>query len=112
MWAELPRFKFFANEDSTVFLFFLSAIASEAQVYVGPIAGRQLVLEPQPNQRILLLLRYELGHSFLSRTSEPDVVNFSVALSGLGLRWDTLTQASAFATACAVIFRPFRPYFP
>jgi hypothetical protein len=39
---------------------------------------------------------------------EPDVVNFSVALSGLGLRWDTLTQASAFA----VIFRPFRPYFP
>lgn len=27
-----------------------------------------MVFEPRPNQRMLLMLRYELGHSFLSRT--------------------------------------------
>jgi hypothetical protein len=33
-----------------------------------------VVFEPQPHQRILLLLRYELGHSFLSRSGEGTFV--------------------------------------
>lgn len=33
-----------------------------------------LVFEPQTNQRILVMLRYELGHSFLSRTSNGTFV--------------------------------------
>lgn len=33
-----------------------------------------LVFEPAPNQRILVMLRYELGHSFLSRTGKGTFV--------------------------------------
>ena len=39
------------------------------RVQLGLNVASGVVLEPQPNQRILVLLRYELGHSFLSRTS-------------------------------------------
>ena len=40
------------------------------RVQLGLNLASGLVFEPQPNQRILVLLRYELGHSFLSRTSD------------------------------------------
>ena len=39
------------------------------RVQLGLNIASGIVFEPQPNQRILVLLRYELGHTFLSRTS-------------------------------------------
>ena len=42
-------------------------VAEPNRVQLGLNVASGVVLEPQPNQRILILLRYELGHSFLSR---------------------------------------------
>lgn len=42
--------------------------ANRLQLGLNVASG--VVFEPQPNQRILVLLRYELGHSFLSSSSE------------------------------------------
>lgn len=44
-------------------------VAEPNRIQLGLNLATGLVLEPQPHQRILLLLRYELGHSFLSRDS-------------------------------------------
>lgn len=44
-------------------------VAEPNRVQLGLNFATGLVLEPMPNQRVLLLLRYELGHSFLSRDS-------------------------------------------
>lgn len=43
---------------------------SEAnRIQLGLNVATGLVFEPQPHQRILVMLRYELGHSFLSKTN-------------------------------------------
>jgi hypothetical protein len=42
-------------------------VAEPNRIQLGLNLASGLVLEPQPNQRILVLLRYELGHSFLAR---------------------------------------------
>ena len=44
-------------------------VAEPNRIQLGVNLASGLVLEPQANQRILVMLRYELGHSFLSRTS-------------------------------------------
>lgn len=49
-------------------------VAEPNRMQLGLNLATGLVLEPQPNQRILFLLRYELGHSFLSRTSDGEFV--------------------------------------
>jgi hypothetical protein len=41
-------------------------VAEPNRVQLGLNVASGIVLEPQPNQRILLMVRYELGHSFLS----------------------------------------------
>lgn len=38
------------------------------RIQLGLNVASGLVFEPQPNQRVLVMLRYELGHSFLSTT--------------------------------------------
>ena len=38
------------------------------RIQLGLNVASGIVFEPQPNQRVLLMLRYELGHSFLSTT--------------------------------------------
>jgi hypothetical protein len=42
-------------------------VADPNRIQLGLNIASGLVFEPQPNQRILIMLRYELGHSFLSR---------------------------------------------
>jgi hypothetical protein len=42
-------------------------VAEPNRVQLGLNIASGIVLEPQANQRILLMLRYELGHSFLSK---------------------------------------------
>jgi hypothetical protein len=42
-------------------------VAEPNRIQLGLNVASGLVLEPQPNQRVLVLLRYELGHSFLAR---------------------------------------------
>ncbi len=44
-------------------------VAKPNRVQLGLNLATGLVFEPQPRQRILVLVRYELGHSFLSRES-------------------------------------------
>ena len=44
------------------------------RIQLGLNAASGFVFEPQPNQRILLMLRYELGHSFLSTTGNGTFV--------------------------------------
>jgi hypothetical protein len=41
-------------------------VADGNRIQLGLNLASGLVFEPQPNQRILVMLRYELGHSFLS----------------------------------------------
>ena len=42
-------------------------VAQPNRIQLGLNVASGLVFEPQPHQRILLMFRYELGHSFLSR---------------------------------------------
>lgn len=49
-------------------------VTTPNRIQLGLNLASGFVFEPQPNQRILLLLRYELGHSFLSRESEGTFV--------------------------------------
>ena len=49
-------------------------VAHANRVQLGLNVASGVVFEPQPNQRILILLRYELGHSFLSRESNGTFV--------------------------------------
>lgn len=44
------------------------AVNDPNRIQLGLNVATGLVLEPLPRQRILLMFRYELGHSFLSRT--------------------------------------------
>ena len=44
-------------------------VAEPNRIQLGLNLASGFVFEPQPNQKILILMRYELGHSFLSRTS-------------------------------------------
>src|SRR5690606_17085605 len=44
-------------------------VAEPNRIQLGLNVATGLVFEPQPNQRILLMLRYEVGHSFLSGES-------------------------------------------
>jgi hypothetical protein len=45
-------------------------VAEPNRIQLGLNIAGGLVLEPAPNQKLLLMIRYELGHSFLSQTSD------------------------------------------
>ncbi len=47
-------------------------VADPNRVQLGLNLATGAVLEPLPHQRVLVMLRYELGHSFLSRTSNGE----------------------------------------
>jgi hypothetical protein len=49
-------------------------VADPNRIQLGLNIASGVVFEPQPNQRILVMLRYELGHSFLSENSNGTFV--------------------------------------
>lgn len=63
----------FRDEDSEPRMGEMNVIEPN-RMQLGLNLATGFVLEPLPRQRILMLLRYELGHSFLSRTSNGTFV--------------------------------------
>ena len=49
-------------------------VAEPNRIQLGLNLASGMVLEPRPDRKLLIMLRYELGHSFLSRTSNGTFV--------------------------------------
>jgi len=69
-FSEDLSYKIAFNKDPEQATPFQMNVADPNRFQLGLNVASGIVFEPRPHQRILVLLRYEIGHSFLSRTSK------------------------------------------